>query len=193
MIRCLDIAAEVGADYIAYRPLIGTPHVQITRPLEELAALGSLIRQHATRLGVGQQFAKFVGTFDKATAGQPLARDARCPVVSEGLIAFVAATGDVLPCYAHLMNGRTTSFGNITRHRFHDIWTGPLRQQVVRAIDAARTCPFCRYQPINAMLWNQADQKLGIQPQPTPGYDEHSRLPDMGFTRDNSDPHWMFL
>lgn len=184
---------RVGADYIAYRPLIGAPDLQITRALEELAALEPVIKEHAARLGVGQQFAKFVGTFGKVTAGQPLARDPRCPVVADGLIAFVAATGDVLPCYAHLMNGRATSFGNITRDRFRDIWTGPLRQQVVRAIDAARTCPFCRYHSLNAMLWNQADQKLGIPPEPTPGYDEHSRLPDMGFTRDDTDPHWMFL
>jgi radical SAM protein with 4Fe4S-binding SPASM domain len=193
LLTCLDIGAQAGADYVHYRPIFMAPDLEITRPVEELRALAPVIDAHARELGIAHQYPKFLGTYGKTVGQRPNARDARCPVVSDGLIAMVAATGDVLPCYAHLMHDRKSAFGNLAEQRFADIWNGPLRQKVVAAIDAKNTCPFCRFQAGNAMLHNLGDQRTGGELQVTPGYEQGSLKVDMGYTVDLTDPHWKFL
>jgi radical SAM protein with 4Fe4S-binding SPASM domain len=118
-----------------------------------------MLDERGEQLGIAHQFHKFIREFAKTTARQPKARDRRCPIVSDGLTAFVAATGDVLPCYALYMDGADTNqrYGNITEQRFRDIWTSHLRAQVIARIDA-RACPFCRFQGHNGVLWDLADQ-----------------------------------
>jgi radical SAM protein with 4Fe4S-binding SPASM domain len=193
LLKCLDIGVRVGADYVHYRAIFLAPDLEPTRPLEQLRALEPVIDAHAHELGIAHQYPKFLYNYDKTIAQQPNARDARCPIVSDGLIAMVAATGDVMPCYAHIMRGRKTAFGNLAEQRFADIWHGPLRQKVVAAIDAKNTCPFCRFQAANAMLHNQGDQRTGDGLQMTPGYEQGSLKVDMGYTVDPTDPHWKFL
>ncbi|WP_285689052.1 radical SAM protein [Actinoplanes sp. NBRC 103695] len=193
LLKCLDIGAQVGADYVHYRPIFLTPALEPTRPLEQLRALAPVIEAHGRKLGIAHQYAKFLGNYDKVIAQQPNARDARCPVVADGLIAMVGATGDVLPCYAHIMHGKKTAFGNLGQQRFADIWHGPLRQKVAAAIDAKNTCPFCRFQAANAMLHNLGDQRTGGGLHMTPGYEQGSLEQNMGYTVDPTDPHWKFL
>lgn len=139
-----------------YRPLVDAPELHITRPHHELAALQSAVDAYAQHHGVAHQFPKFVREqFGKTAAQEPNARDERCPIVADGLVAFVAATGLVYPCYALYLNSHrrpdVQAIGDLSSQRFTDVWTGTLRQDVVRAIDATR-CPDCRFQGHNFIL-----------------------------------------
>lgn len=98
--------------------------------------------------------------------------------MADGLVAFVAATDLVYPCYALYMNSAdrhdVRPIGDLHQQRFTSIWDGPLRHDVVTAIDATR-CPYCRFQGHNSILWSLADD------QPS------------GYERDDNDPHRNFL
>lgn len=172
--KCLEIGDEVGADYIMYRPLVNYNNVQISRPLSELELLKEKIESRSNELGIAQQFKKFIKEFERTVDQKVPTSKKECPIVHDGLAAFVAATGDVVPCYAiyqHKMS-QAWSYGNINETDFKEIWNNKLREEVISKIDA-RKCPFCRFQGHNKIIQNMSE---GI-------------LPNYG----REDKHWKFL
>lgn len=163
-----------------YRPLVDAPELHITRPHHELAACSPPSTPTPNTMASPTSTpSSCASSFGKTAAQEPNARNARCPIVADGLVALVAATGLVYPCYALYMNSHrppdVQAIGDLRSQRFTDVWTGTLRQDVVRAVDATR-CPDCRFQGHNFILWDLADQR-----------------PDPDSSRDDNDPHWRFL
>lgn len=175
VLKCLDVAAEAGADYVMFRPLVGAPSEQITRSLDEFRDLQGRVDERAKVLGVGHQFHKFVREFEKTVKQESDQESRTCPIVQDGLIGFVAATGDVMPCYAlYQHSGSKFSYGNLGSSTFTEVWRSPRREEVIKQTNATN-CPYCRYQGHNAILRRMAEG------------DETAAAIDV------NDRHWTFL
>lgn len=176
LLECLEVGAQAGADYIMYRPLVGFDSEQMTRPLSEIEGVSQRIGERAKELGIVAQFDHFLRRFNGTVQQQVESSSPVCPIVQDGLIGFVAATGDVFPCYS-IYQHRVSSewcFGNIKNDDLREIWRSRTRELVIRRIDA-RTCPYCRYQEHNKVLQLMA---------------EGGPSPDC---RELEDRHWKFL
>ncbi len=157
ILKALDLAADYGADYVMFRPLRGCEEHRVTRPLDELRGLAHIATDRATVLGIGQQFGGYAQEYASIAHQPPAVEGPACPVVQEGLIALVAASGLVFPCYALAKAGATNMhFGNVATHSFNEIWLGEARVKSVLRIDA-RKCPDCRLRGHNAFLRRMPD------------------------------------
>ncbi|MDA1656356.1 MULTISPECIES: radical SAM protein [Bacillus] len=160
--KCIDIGVESKADYIMYRALLDLESEQITRPLSELRELLPKLEKYANNVGMPHQFEHFLNEFNQNSQKHVPTHLKECPIVQDGIYAYVAATGDVVPCYAiykELMDDEW-KYGNIKDMSFNEIWNSKLREEVIKRINAS-ACPFCHFQVQNKIL-SEIDEKYAV-------------------------------
>lgn len=170
IIKFVQLAAELKIDYVMYRPLVGNPGLKTKRPENEFRSWQEEVEKRGKKLKIVTNYKTFLREKYEQTWQQKIYQN--CPVLYDGLIGVVLATGDVFPCIPLSNIRKDYSFGNLNQKSFREIWNGPKRKQVIRRIQIDN-CPYCRHDHMNDILIR---------------YLRGEQVPTLC-----RDPHWKFL
>ena len=138
-----DHFSNLGVNYVLYKDCIGYP--QEFRSIREKAAFENLMPELKRRAKATGTYTNF-HTFVRDYAAKREVFCGKCPIVWDGLIAMVSATGDVFGCLPIMQQGiPTNSYGNCNVMSFMGIWEGKKRQAWLASQNDAH-CPPCRYE-----------------------------------------------
>ena len=167
----IGLAARLRVDYVMYRPLVKNENSQTKIGEETFRKWAEEIEKTTKENRIIVNYRTFLREkYETTWQERPYQH---CPLVHDGLIGLVTASGDVFPCVALYLTGEERySFGNLNNSSFKEIWRGQKRVETVKSINA-KLCPYCRHDHMNEVLLKHLSGDTEKQV--------------------CSDPHWKFL